>query len=126
MQDTIKVEFIPAKKWYRSPLWKLLEEYTSCNGNVTVPIGFITDGASIPKMAQRMFPKTGRYFGAAIIHDYLLYEKHDWDLANDEMDQEMKALDIARWRHFIIITAVRVRAWFHKKGIWKSDFKVKS
>ena len=36
----------------------------------TVPIGFVTDGASIPRSLWWAFSPTGRAFGAAIIHDY--------------------------------------------------------
>ena len=95
MQDTIKVEFIPAKKWYRSPLWKLLEEYTSCNGNVTVPTGFITDGASIPKWAQRFIgePLEGDTLRAVLVHDVYCENKKRSQEDTHKVFREILKLD---------------------------------
>jgi len=107
MRDTIVVKFIPADRWYRRAKWELQEEYTSITGNVEVPIGFITDGASIPLYAQIIFSPTGRYFGAAIIHDYILSTTQDWDTANDEIEIELIASNIARWRRVLIVGGVR-------------------
>jgi hypothetical protein len=46
--------------------------YISSYGTITVPTGFITDGASVPRMFWPIFdPFGGEYFHAAIIHDYL-------------------------------------------------------
>lgn len=36
-----------------------------------VPRGFLTDGASIPKILQGLFPVWDDYYQAAIFHDYL-------------------------------------------------------
>ena len=38
---------------------------------VTVPAGFVTDLASIPRIARLAIPKNGRHRKAAVIHDYL-------------------------------------------------------
>ena len=38
---------------------------------ITVPKGFITDGASIPKSLQWLYNPFGRYIKAAIVHDFL-------------------------------------------------------
>lgn len=119
--DTIRVEFIPAKKgsWRKSALWKLLEDYTSDNGNINVPAGFITDGASVPYMFRRVFSPTGRYFGAAIVHDYILVTECDWDKANSEFNTEMKALDVENWRRAMIMFFVRAYSKLHKLFGWK-------
>jgi hypothetical protein len=39
--------------------------------SITVPAGFITDGASIPRPLWWLLPTWGRYSRAAVIHDYL-------------------------------------------------------
>jgi hypothetical protein len=108
MADNIIVEFIRPEHWWMRTRWKLVEEYVSHNGEVKVPAGFITDGASIPFFARRMFSPTAAYFGAAIVHDYLLVgEKPNWNHANDQFDREMRALHIPSWRRYIIMWAVR-------------------
>lgn len=40
---------------------------------VVVPQGFITDFASVPRALWVALPRTGRYTGAAIVHDYLYW-----------------------------------------------------
>ncbi len=39
--------------------------------SVTVPAGFVTDGASIPRIMQGVLPPFGKWSRAAILHDYL-------------------------------------------------------
>lgn len=38
---------------------------------VTIPKGFLTDGASVPRMFWTMFPRWGKYGQAACVHDFL-------------------------------------------------------
>lgn len=120
MKDSIRVEFIPAKHWWKCSKWKLLEDYVSVNGNVVVPPGFISDGASIPMFAQIFFSRTGRYFGAALVHDYLIDVEHDWSKANEEFNEELKALEIRGWRRLIILASVKLYYKFLKL-IGKAD-----
>lgn len=57
--------------------WEILEEFTyfvgelDSNTHVTVPVGFVTDFASVPRMLWSIIPPWGKYGKAAIIHDYL-------------------------------------------------------
>jgi len=124
MKDSIKVEFIPAEKWWRRAKWRLLEDVTSDNEQVHVPEGFVTDGASIPYFARKVFPPTGKYFGAAIIHDWILKDKRDWDMANEQFKVQLVMSDIPKWRRIIVYGAVVFRGWLHKTGIFKSNFEV--
>lgn len=41
------------------------------NRQVIIPQGFLTDGASIPKVLSKFIPPWGKYGAAAIVHDYL-------------------------------------------------------
>lgn len=46
------------------------------NGEViTVPKGFTTDAASVPRLFWSFLPPLGRYTKAAVVHDYL-YRTH--------------------------------------------------
>jgi Protein of unknown function (DUF1353) len=40
---------------------------------VIVPLGFVTDLASVPRIFWSLLPRTGRYALAAIVHDYLYW-----------------------------------------------------
>lgn len=55
--------------------YKLLADFTICRDNgevITVPAGYITNGADIPRFFWRLFPPySPEYFPAVIVHDYL-------------------------------------------------------
>ena len=69
-----------------SRIFRLLSDfrYVSSYGTITVPAGFETDGASIPKAFWNILAPFGRYFHAAVIHDYLYrgagFSRKDSDL----------------------------------------------
>lgn len=50
-------------------LWRL--EQPIRHGGITVPAGFETDAASIPKVIRVALPAWGKYARAAILHDWL-------------------------------------------------------
>ena len=41
---------------------------------ITIPKGFVTDFASVPKMLHLVIPKHGKYDIAAVVHDFLYSE----------------------------------------------------
>ena len=52
-----------------------IKYFCSDGDTVTIPFGFRTDLASIPRLFWRLFKPTGRYDKAAVIHDKL-YRTH--------------------------------------------------
>lgn len=120
MSSNIDVRFIPAKHWWLRPKWQLLAEYISADEQTIVPMGFITDGASVPGFFKMIFAATGQYFGAAIIHDYLLApingvtpDSLQWKKANNAFKRELLALNIIPWRVWALYNAVNI--WGHVK-----------
>jgi hypothetical protein len=59
---SIQAMYVVAKSF----TWKINE-----TSYVTIPRGFITDGASIPSELQCILPPLGKYGQAAVLHDYL-------------------------------------------------------
>ena len=57
--------------------WKLERDliYQGNKDLFTVPVGFKTDFASVPRLFWNILPPTGRYTKAAILHDWL-YNSH--------------------------------------------------
>lgn len=57
--------------------WHVVEGfryYVGWKGNVAwvdIPEGFLTDGASVPRIFWGLIPPWGKYGAAAIVHDYL-------------------------------------------------------
>lgn len=120
--DDIKVQFIAPERWWKRAKWQLLEDYVSANGNVVASAGFITDGASIPWLLRPFFSPTGKYFGAAIVHDYLLEIGAGWDRANKEFNDEMKALSVASIRRNLILGSVNL--WGNTKQLFTELFNI--
>lgn len=112
----IVVSFIPPKKWFQRAKWRVHEDFTSLNGNVKVPKGFVSDGATIPWWARSLFSPTGRYFGAAIIHDYLIEVMNDFPRANVEFEQEMINIGVSAWIRYTLMGVVQ-SWWFIKAKI---------
>lgn len=57
------------------------------HGPVFVPVGFVTDLASIPRIFWTAFPPDGDYAYAAIVHDYLYWSQ---DRPREEADLILK------------------------------------
>ena len=63
----LDLEFIDGRNWR---LLKAFPYHGERFGG-TVPKGFLTDFASVPKILWNLLPPTGEYGPAAVIHDYL-------------------------------------------------------
>jgi hypothetical protein len=79
--------------------YKLVEPFdydTSLGMTITVPAGFVTDFASVPRIFWNLLPPTGRYGKAAVIHDYLYrtYGAGSKIVADAIFYEAMKALGV--------------------------------
>lgn len=79
---------------------------------IEVPAGFLTDLASIPRVARWLFTGHGKTRKPAVLHDYLYYnnlgERKDADLL---FRMAMKAEGMSAWRAQIAYRAVRIGGW---------------
>lgn len=72
---------------------------------LTVPIGFVTDFASIPQPLWNVLPPVGGYDEAAVVHDYLFATQPcSWHTANGVLKEAMKVLH-CRWDKILLIYA---------------------
>lgn len=92
--------------------------YISSVGTITVPTGFRTDGASVPRVFWNIFdPYSGDYFHAAIVHDYLYSRQSTlhFDCDRQEADKIFKEAMFNRgvpWpTREAIYRAVRMFGW---------------
>jgi hypothetical protein len=57
-----------------SYLWRVAAPYVviirGCH--VEIPVGFLTDLASVPRLFQNVLPSDGKYKECAVVHDFLL------------------------------------------------------
>lgn len=76
---------------------------------VVVPAGTTTDFASTPWFMHWIFPPTGKYSKAAVLHDYLysngMFPRKDCDYIFLEA---MEVLGVPRWKRKLMFEAVRL------------------
>jgi hypothetical protein len=96
--------------------WKVTHAfpYEHDDGRVfTVPAGFETDFASVPRFFWRIFPPHGRYGKAAVLHDFLYrtgaVARRDADHIFFDAMHELGVRFFTRWT---IWSAVRTFGWF--------------
>lgn len=104
---------LPTKFLTKKDMLQFTEAYIT--PEVTIPEGFITDGASTPRWLQNLYPPFYKYTAAAIVHDYL-YGEGEWK--REECDKLFR--DIMRhrlklsWRYWLIMyLAVRLGGASH-------------
>jgi hypothetical protein len=81
--------------------------------NVTATIGFVTDGASIPRPFWSLIgsPLTGKYRKAAVIHDWLCVQKMCSRKLGDQIfKRAMKDSGVGWIRRNLIYSGVRAYA----------------
>ena len=97
--------------------WLLVEKLTYSIGQSgisnTVPQGFVTDFASIPKPLWSYLSPHGRYSKAAIVHDYLYWVQ---DCTREEADNilliAMKESGVSSAQQKEIYLGVRAGGWY--------------
>lgn len=109
---------------YQYKVWQEFSYYTIKGGCIVVPKGFITDGASIPRLFWVIIgsPFTGRYSRAALVHDYLYHTQQYTRSRSDRIFLEaMKTLKVFWLKRRAMWMAVRTCAWIvwnkHKKEL---------
>jgi hypothetical protein len=130
----LETEFLDGKFWR---LVEAFEYHVGSEGSdeiIRVPVGFLTDFASIPKFGWSLIGHpAGEYGKAAVIHDWLYSEnageqgddfKPRTRKRSDQLFLEgMVVLGVAWWKRTLMYSAVRCcgwRAWGeNRKGLNK-------
>ena len=88
---------------------------------VSVPQGFQTDFASVPRIFWIIIPPDGEYTQAAVVHDYLYHtKKYDREICDKIFIEAMGVLGVSLWKRKIMHRAVRMFGWIPWK---KKDAK---
>jgi len=130
----MQVQVIQPNHWWQPTKYKTLEAVESAG--VIVPVGFITDGATVSRwfaiaglvivavahftiqwlyligligiLTPALFPRVGKYFQAAVIHDYLLESQPNRKYADQKFKQSLTEHKIPNWQIALMYSAVRV------------------
>lgn len=79
---------------------------------ITVPEGFVTDLASIPRVFWNILPPFGAYSAAAVVHDWC-YRTHRFTRCQSDgfLLEAMAICRVPFWQRVMIHTAVRLFGW---------------
>lgn len=91
--------------------------------SVTVPVGFVTDFASIPRLLWSSLPRDGDYVWAAVVHDYLYWEQRTTrDEADDVLNAAMEDLRVSTADRLAIYKGVQ----FGGASSWADNAKLRA
>ncbi len=89
-----------------------------------VPVGFVTDMASVPRAFWTLWPPVGVYSLAAVLHDYLyatgIVSRKD---ADGIFRRAMRVSGTGRFTRWPLYWGVRLGGWFAWRKHRKSDKK---
>lgn len=83
-------------------------------GLIQVPYGFVSDGASVPKLLWNLYPPFGEYLEAAVIHDWFCVLGHAGTSPITSQDaaklflEIMEVLGVSKWKRTQMYWAVRL------------------
>jgi uncharacterized membrane protein YbaN (DUF454 family) len=128
----MSLQLIKPSEWWQSAQFKTM--HSRQLQGITIPAEFVTDGASIPRwlpvagivllmighwlpllfvpaialvLALALFPRFGKTFDAALLHDFLLQKNpQEWRYANRMFLRQLKTDGIHRWRAYTMFIAV--------------------
>jgi len=111
--DPLVVEpLADGRRWQLRGAFRYYTDLDAPETLICVPDGFVTDFASIPRVFWTVFPPTGRYGKAAVVHDYL-YRCTTWPrkLCDQIFLEAMQVLGVGWWTRRMIYRAVRLCGW---------------
>lgn len=82
-------------------------------GPITVPVGFYTDFASVPRVMPLAYACLGdTAHEPAVVHDWLYYAAITTrEVADNVLLEAMKAWGMSAWRYYPIYWGVRAGGW---------------
>jgi hypothetical protein len=108
--------------------WELLSDFAFHVGAypstdiITVPAGFVTDLASIPRVLWSLLPPHGRYAKAAIIHDWLYATGIGGrEYADNVFLEAMEVLGVPKLKRYPMFWAVRLFGQKNYKNAIRDD-----
>lgn len=116
--DPLRLEYVSPDK---GGTWMLHEDLTYFDeawgedgAFITVPEGFVTDLASIPRGLWNLLPKAGPYVKAAVVHDWLYWDGRIEGApitrgdADGVFKRAMESVGVGAFKRNLIWLAVRV------------------
>jgi len=101
------------KRWVLLANFSYDVGYLGSGDTICVPAGFITDFASIPKLAWSIIGGPwGKYGKATVIHDYLFEtQQRSWRETNQIFLEGMRVLGVPWWKRTTMYSMVVAFSW---------------
>ena len=107
--DKLTVTKIGERTWSVERTFTYFIGEESSNEFITIPKGFVTDFASIPRVFWVILPPDGEYTQAAVLHDYMCSTSMFPMKKIDKIFLEaMVVLKVPAWKRNTIYWAVRI------------------
>lgn len=107
-----KVEVV-GKNLFR--LIEPLEYHVGCYPSeeiIIVPVGFLTDFASVPRVFWPIISPIDKHANAAVIHDFMYQTNYAKKARCEEIFREaMQVLEVPNWKEFCIYWSVYAFGW---------------
>ncbi len=104
------------KTWYLRRAFSYDVGAEGSGDTINVPIGFLTDFASVPRPLWWLLPRWGRYGNAAVVHDFGYWDQSRKRLAVDRIFLEgMTVLGVGWFTRTVLYLAARLGGWW---GWW--------
>jgi len=80
---------------------------------ITVPIGFETNFASIPRILWPVISPIDRHAKAAVIHDYCYYHGlYNRKISDMIFREGLRVLNVKAWKVFCMYRSLRIFGWY--------------
>lgn len=77
-----------------------------------IPAGFVTDGASVPRVLWNILPPFGAYSRSALLHDWLYFSGECSRAEADRRFMEsMEREGVSLWKRWVMYSGVRMGGW---------------
>jgi len=126
--EPLIVELIGKNEWLVFKEFQYVREPYPDGEKITIPAGFHTDFASVPRIFWVFISPVDTHGKAAVLHDYLyrkeLYPRH---ICDKIFKEAMKSISVPRWKVFLIYWNVRIFGffvWLKRKIKTKTNWKL--
>lgn len=126
-----------ASELLKRDLWMVTKAFNYHVGDeqsstiITIPAGYLTDGASVPRVFWSLIPPWGNYGQAAVLHDWLcengyvmvngIIDNIDRKQADDIFLEAMGVLKVPKYKSIIMYYAIRAFCYLTKTTKTKGD-----
>lgn len=107
--SNFKGELLGKNKWKNLEQFEYYVDHLGSDEIIVVPVGFITDFASVPRIFWAIISPVDKHGKAAVIHDYCYYyATYDRKRSDEIFYEGLKVLEVEPWKAWCMYKSVRI------------------